>query len=143
MDDGRPRARLRALQRFCRAIGSASSSGNGPRAMILREVFAVDEFHDQGSEVTDFFEAMQLRDVGMVEGRERSGLARKSRRAIGIARGRLQEESSARHRDRGGCLGRIHLPCRPRRARQDFVSAENRAWLHQLSLSRSAPRVAA
>ena len=51
----------------------------------LRQVLALDEFHHQGGDVRRFLEAVDRRDVRMVEGREDFGFALKAREAIGIA----------------------------------------------------------
>ena len=70
---------------ICRAIGSASSSGIGPRAIRCDEILALDQFHHQRTDTIGFFETVDVGDVRMIERRERLRFAREPRQAIGIA----------------------------------------------------------
>ena len=56
-----------------------SSSGMAPRAMRCDEIVALDEFHHERGESAALFEAVDARDVGMVERREDFGFALKAR----------------------------------------------------------------
>ena len=70
---------------ICRAIGSASSSGIGAARDPLRQVLALDQLHHQRADVADRFEAVDVRDVRMVERRERLRFALEPRQPFGIA----------------------------------------------------------
>ena len=48
-------------------MGSASSSGIAPLCNALREVVALDEFHHERSDAAALFEAVDARDVRMVQ----------------------------------------------------------------------------
>ena len=63
-----------------RAIGSASSSGSGPRAMRCGEVFAFDQLHHERGDAVLLFEPVDLRDVRMIERGERLALRARSAR---------------------------------------------------------------
>ena len=71
---------------ICRAIGSASSSGIGPRAIRSASVGPFDQLEDEGVHAVGFFEAVDRADVGMVQRREHLRFALEAREAIGIAR---------------------------------------------------------
>ena len=64
---------------ICLAIGSASSSGIGPRAMPLRQILAFDELHHERADAVGLFEAVDVRDVRMIQRRERLRFAREPR----------------------------------------------------------------
>ena len=69
---------------ICRAIGSASSSGSGPRA-IAREVLALDELHHERAHARRrLLEPVDRRDVRVVELREELRFALEARQALGI-----------------------------------------------------------
>ena len=70
---------------ICFAIGSASSSGIGPRAMRCDEILALDQFHHERVHAARLFEAVDLRDVRMVQRGERLRLALEPRQPLGIA----------------------------------------------------------
>ena len=79
---------------ICRAIGSASSSGIGPRAMRCGEVLALDQLHDQRSDVrARLLDAVDLRDVRVIQRGERLRLALEAHQAIGVARERRRAGS--------------------------------------------------
>ena len=75
----------------------------------LRQILALDELHDQGAHLADFLEAVQLRDMRMVEGGERAGFAREARRAIGIARDRFRKNLQRDVALEPGIARAIHL----------------------------------
>ena len=52
---------------ICFAIGSASSSGIGPCAMRSASVGALDQLHDERGRGSGCLQAVDGRDVGMVE----------------------------------------------------------------------------
>ena len=67
---------------ICLAIGSASAMGIGPRAMTSEQIFALDQFHhervDVRRAVRRFDDAVDLRDVRVVERGERLRFARRT-----------------------------------------------------------------
>ena len=50
----------------------------------LRQILALDEFHDEGADVPRGLNAVDGCDVGVIEGRERVGFAGESREPFGI-----------------------------------------------------------
>ena len=71
---------------ICLAIGSASSIGIGPRAMRCDRVLALDQFHHQRANAAGFFEAVDVRDIRMVQRRERLRFAlNRARRSGSLA----------------------------------------------------------
>ena len=56
---------------ICFAMGSASSSGIGAARDPLRQVLALDELHHERAHTAALFEAVDVRDVGVIERRER------------------------------------------------------------------------
>ena len=77
---------------ICFAIGSASSSGIAPVRDPLREILTLDEFHDEGADAAGFFEAVDVRDVRMIQRREGLGFAGEPRQAIRIIRERVGQD---------------------------------------------------
>ena len=77
---------------ICCAIGSASSSGIGPRAMRCEQVLALDQFHHERVHAAAIFEAVDLRDVGMVQRGERLRLALEPGEPLGILRERVGQD---------------------------------------------------
>ena len=77
---------------ICFAIGSASSSGIAPRAIRCDEILALDQFHDERAHAAGFFEAVDVRDVRMVQRREGLRFACEPREPIGIARERVGQD---------------------------------------------------
>ena len=51
----------------------------------LRQVVALDQFHDEGANSAGFFEAVNVRDVRMVQGRERLCFAGEPGQSVGVA----------------------------------------------------------
>ena len=90
-----------------------------------RQVVAVDQFHDQGGEVRCLLEAVDRRDVRMVESREHFGFALKAREAIRIA-GHRGRQHLDRHRPLqiavGGAIDLAHAAGTDLRG--DFVDAK-------------------
>ena len=72
---------------ICRAIGSASSTGIGPLRDAIGERRPLDQLHhERDARRRDLFEAVDLRDVRMVQRGEDFGFALEPRQPIGIAR---------------------------------------------------------
>ena len=98
--------------------------GDGAARDALREILALDELHHEGADAGRFFDAVQLRDVRMIERGQRLRFAFEPHETIGVRREGLPAGSSARRRDRGAYRGRdTPRPCRRRRADRDFVQA--------------------
>ena len=53
--------------------------------MIARQVLAFNEFHHERSDACAFFEAIDARDVWMVQGREHFRFTLKPREPIGVS----------------------------------------------------------
>ena len=70
---------------ICLAMGRASSSGSAPRAMPLRQILTLDQFHDQRPDAAVVFEAVDVRDVRVVQRRQRLGFAGEPRQPFGVA----------------------------------------------------------
>ena len=68
---------------ICFAIGSASSSGIGPRAIRCDEIVALDQFHHEGLHAVAS-QTVDVRDVGMIQRGEDFSFALKTRQPIGI-----------------------------------------------------------
>ena len=94
----------------------------------LREVLALDEFHDEGRDPSGFLDRVDRRDVRMIQRGERLRLALKSGQAI-----RVRGEGVRQHFDRdlateariGGAVDRTHPALA--NLRGDLVDAETRA----------------
>ena len=69
---------LRDRQRFVERDRAARDS--------LREILALDQFHDERAHTAGFFEAVDVRDVRMVQRGERLRFACEPREPIGIVR---------------------------------------------------------
>ena len=71
---------------ICFAMGSASSIGIGPRSMRSASVGALDQLHHEGRcRPPDVFDAVELRDVGMIQRGEHLRLPLEAGQAIRIA----------------------------------------------------------
>ena len=77
---------------ICFAIGSASSSGIAPRAIRCDEVLALDELHDEGVDAVGVFEAVNDRDVRMVQRGEDFRFALESGHPFRVSRERLGQD---------------------------------------------------
>ena len=62
----------------------------------LREILTFDQFHDERTNAAAFFEAVDVRDVWMIEGRQRLCFAVEACESIGIGRERVRQNL---HRD--------------------------------------------
>ena len=67
---------------ICLAIGSASSSWDRPTNQPLRQILALDQFHDEGRHAPALFQAVDGGDVRMVQRREHFGFALEPRQPI-------------------------------------------------------------
>ena len=66
--------------------------GCAPTCDPLRQILALDEFHRERAHAVAVFEAVNLRDVRMVERRERLRFAREAREAIGVVGERVRQD---------------------------------------------------
>ena len=55
---------------ICLAMGSASSSGRGPRAMRSDQILALDQFHHECGDVGGLLDAVDLCNVRVIQRRE-------------------------------------------------------------------------
>ena len=77
---------------ICFAIGSASSSGIGAARDALRQIVALDEFHHEGGHAPAFFEAVDRRDVRVIQRREGLRFTLEAREPIRVVRERLGQD---------------------------------------------------
>ena len=77
---------------ICRAIGSASSSGIGPRAIRSASVVALDQFEHERVGLAAVLEPVDRPDVRMIQRREHLRFALEAGEAIGIARERVRQD---------------------------------------------------
>ena len=59
----------------------------------LREVVTLDQFHHEGGHAPALFQAVDVRDVGMIQGREHFRFALKASKPIVVSRERAAAES--------------------------------------------------
>ena len=85
MDDAALVRRLERRRDLLARSAMRSSTGIGAARDPLREVLALDQFHDETRDAA-FGDAVDLRDVGMVQRREHLRLAREARQPLRIAR---------------------------------------------------------
>ena len=98
------------------AMSRASSRGIGPRAIPLLESGPLDQLQHQRPGAAVLLQAVDLRDVRVVERREQLGLALEPGQPVRVVGERVGGGSSGRLRGSGGCRGRDRpRPCRPRR----------------------------
>lgn len=81
----------------------------GAAGDALREILVLDALHHQGIEAAALLETENLRDVGMVEGRQRLRLALEAHQAIGIAGNRFGQHLQRHVAIELGVAGAIHL----------------------------------
>jgi len=108
--------------------GERLIDGNRAAGDALRQVVALDEFHHDCGEVRGLLEAVNRRDVGMVERREHFGFPLEARQTIRIA-GQRRGQHFDRHRPLQVAVGLAihfaHPACADRRG--DLVDAETGA----------------
>ena len=76
---------------ICFAIGSASSNGIAPSAIRSASV-ALDQLHHERGHAVRLLEAVDVRDVRMVQRGEDFGFALEPREALGIRREALRQD---------------------------------------------------
>jgi hypothetical protein len=59
--------------------------GKGPACHERREILALDQLHDERARRREFFDAVDVRDVGVIQRRQRLGLAHEPRQPVRIA----------------------------------------------------------
>ena len=112
MDDA---GRVRGVE----AIGDLARDGerfvhrNGPAREPLAEVFAGDQLHRQRKRALRVLEAVNLRDVWMVQRRQRLRLALEPRDPVGVAGKRYGQILSATSRSRRVSRARYTSPMPP------------------------------
>ena len=112
---------------ICFAIGNASSSGIASARDALRQVLALDQLHHQRAHAARFLEAVDVRDVRMVQRREHLRFAREPREPFGIVGEGVRQDLERDIAIELGVASAIHL-AHPAFAdrRCDFVHAEAR-----------------
>ena len=75
----------------------------------LRQILALDQFHDERAHAAGFLEAVDVRDVRMVQRRERLRFAREPREPIGIVRERVGQDLERDVAIQLRVAGAIHL----------------------------------
>ena len=113
---------------MCRAIGSASSSGSGPRAIFSARVSPVYQLHHQRAHTPGLFNTMDVRDVWVVEGGKDSCLPVESREALRVFREEIREDLDSDVAIQARVTGTIDL-AHPAGAKQaeNLVRTESRA----------------
>ena len=106
----------------------------------LRQILALDELHDQRPDAAAFLEAVQVRDVGMVQRREGLRFAREPGEPIGIAGEDLGKDLQRHVTIQPGVPGPEHLshPAFADRS-GDFVDAETGAGIENQVLGLYVP----
>ena len=124
---------VRRLQRFRDLLRDRQRliQWKGASRDPLRQIFSLDELHDDGAHVTRFLEAVDVSDVGMVQRGEHLGLAGESRKPVGIAGERVWQDLQRDIAIEPRVAGPKHL-AHPAYAdrREDLVAAESSAGRH-------------
>jgi len=76
---------------ICFAIGSASSIGIAARN-ALGQIVALDQLHHQRANTAGFFEAVNVGDIRMVQGRERLCFAGEPGQSVGVAGEQVRQD---------------------------------------------------
>ena len=93
----------------------------------LRQIVTLDEFHDERTHPAGFFEAVDVRDVRVVQGCEGLGFSREPGQPVRIVRKRVREDLErdiAIQPDIARAIDLSHAAFADRRG--DFVDAEKR-----------------
>ena len=77
---------------ICRASASASVERHRPVGDALREVLALDQLHHDRADAVAVLQAVDRRDVGMVQRRQHLGFALEARQALGIGGERRRQD---------------------------------------------------
>ena len=111
-----------------RAMARASPSGSTPCADSMLEGRTLHKLHDQRGRAARRLEAVDLRDVRMVEGRERPRLALEPGEPLGIVGDTLREHFERHVASERGVAGAVDLPHASGAYRgDDLVGTEPRA----------------
>ena len=98
---------------ICLAIGNASVSRSAPCAIRVGERWAVHQLHHQCGDTGELFEAMDVRDIRMVERGQDLRLTSKARQSFGIVRERLRQDFDRHASIQRAVAGFVRLlPCR-------------------------------
>ena len=93
--------------------------------MRCDEIVALDQFHHERAHAAGFFEAVDVRDVRMVQRRERLRFAREPRQPFGISGERVRQDLERDVAIQLRVARAIHLAHAARAdERNDFVDAE-------------------
>jgi hypothetical protein len=92
MDDARLVGRLERVDDLAGDRDRIGDRQGAARFEHLGERDAGNQFHDQGTHVTGVLDAVDMRDVGMVEGGECLRLALEASEAIGVTRERVRDD---------------------------------------------------
>ena len=84
--------------------------GNRATSDPLRQILAVDELHDEGAHTVGFFQAVDLRDVCVVQRGERLRFACEPRQAIRIASDGVGQDLQGHIAIEPRVVGPKHLP---------------------------------
>ena len=118
---------VRRLERLCDLLRDRQRVVERNRAARdpLRQIVTLDEFHDERTHPAGFFEAVDVRDVRVVQGCEGLGFAREPSKPVRIVRKRVREDLERDIAIQPGIARAIdlsHAPFADRRG--DFVDAE-------------------
>ena len=98
--------RLGDLRRHRQRVGQRDRAARDP----LRQVLALDEFHDQRLDAVGFFGAVDGRDVWMIQRRQQSSLAFEARAPLGIGAEYLRQHFDRDVAAELRVVGAIDLP---------------------------------
>ena len=127
--------RFERLRDLLRDRAAPHRSESTPRAMPLRQVVALDEFHHEGVHATGLLESVDRGDVRMIQRRERLRLAFEARQAVGVRGERVRQDLDRDLAAKCRVRCAIHLPHTAfTDLSGDFVGAESRAGRHRQTL---------
>ena len=102
--------------------------GIAPRAICCGQILALDQLHDESAHSAGFLQAVDVRDVRMVQRGERLRLTGEPRESIRIVRERVREDFERHVTIQLRVAGPIDLPHSALTEQAgDFVDAEPRA----------------
>ena len=88
---------------ICLAIGSASSSGIGPAQCDRASVRALDQLHHEGGRCPRSLQAIDRRDVRMIQRRQHFGFALEPRQPLRFGCDRVRQHLDRNRRASGSC----------------------------------------
>ena len=102
---------MRRFERIGHLPGSGQRLIEGKRTAPnpCREVLALDQLHHERADLARLFESMNVRDVCVIEGRQRFGFAFEAREPIGIGRESLRQDLQRDVAIEVRIAGAIHL----------------------------------